>query len=177
MVWIRDFAPQQDIQKVIGPDLMPSTTLDIRLQALDWLFAATRPWLFQGQASALQFPCGDDLDWKTVSALAYFHNLEPVLYWVVSDHESIENIPGWLKERWERAYFGNFLKNEEYFHVLEVLLGRCAKEGISVIVLKGPALIGRCEAVTKAVLGEIEEFPRDGQRWKIDEGAQRREGD
>jgi len=43
----------------------------------------------------------------------------------------------------ERGADGNFLRNEEYFDILRTLLGRCEKEGISVIVLKGPALIGR----------------------------------
>ncbi len=117
--------------------------LDIRLQALDWLFAATRPWLFQGQSAAQQFPHGNDVDWKTVGDLAYFHNLEPLLYWTVSNTELSTKIPEWLKQRWEQAYFGIFLRNEEYFDILKTLLGRCEKEGISIIVLKGPALIGR----------------------------------
>jgi hypothetical protein len=117
--------------------------LDIRLQALDWLFAGTRPWLFQGRGAAQQFPHGNNLDWKTVGDLAYFHNVEPLLYWMVSNTGFSKNIPGRLKQRWEQAYFGNFLRNEEYFEVLKTLLARCEKEGISVIVLKGPALIGR----------------------------------
>lgn len=117
--------------------------LDIRLQALDWLFAATRPWLFQGQSAAQQFPHGNDVDWKAVGDLAYFHNVEPLLYWTVSNTELSTKIPEWLKQRWEQAYFGNFLRNEEYFDILKTLLGRCEKEGISIIILKGPALIGR----------------------------------
>lgn len=117
--------------------------LDIRLQALDWLFAATRSWLFQGQSAAQQFPYGNDVVWKAVGDLAYFHNVEPLLYWMVSNTEFSIKIPEWLKERWEKAYFGNFLGNEEYFDILKRLLGRCEKEGISIIVLKGPALIGR----------------------------------
>jgi len=117
--------------------------LDIRLQALDWLFAATRPWLFQGQSAAQQFPYGNDVDWKAVGDLAYFHNVEPLLYWMVSNTEFPISIPERLKQRWEQAYFGNFLRNEEYFDILKTLLGRCKKEGISIIVLKGPALIGR----------------------------------
>ena len=116
---------------------------DIRLQALDWLFAATRPWLFQGHSAAPELTCGDDVDWRTVGDLAYFHNLEPILHWVVSNIELPAQIPEWLKEKWEQAYFGNFLRNEEYFDILKTLLGRCEKEGISIIVLKGPALIGR----------------------------------
>ena len=122
---------------------MTSTTLDIRLQALDWLFAATRPWLFQGQSAAQQFPYGNDVAWKAVGDLAYFHNLEPILYWVVSNIELPAQIPEWLKEEWEQSYFGNFLRNEEYFDILKTLLGRCEEERIPIIVLKGPALIGR----------------------------------
>jgi len=118
-------------------------SLYIRLQTLDWLFAATRPWLFQGQSAAQQLPHGNDVDWKTVGDLAYFHNVEPLLYWIVSNTELSIKIPESLKEKWEKAYFGNFLRNEEYFDILKKLLNRCEKEGIPVIVLKGPALIGR----------------------------------
>jgi len=118
-------------------------SLDIRLQAVDWLFAATRPWLFQGQSAAQQLPHGNDVDWKTVSDLAYFHNVEPLLYWMVSNTELSIKIPESLKEKWEKAYFGNFLRNEEYFDILKTLLTRCEKEGIPIIILKGPALIGR----------------------------------
>lgn len=122
---------------------MPRTILDIRLQALDWLFAATEHWLFQDQSATQQFPHENDVDWKAVGDLAYFHNLEPILHWVVSNNSLSIKIPGWLKQKWEQAYFGNFLRNEEYFDILKRLLGRCEKEGISIIVLKGPALIGR----------------------------------
>lgn len=116
---------------------------NIRLQALDWLFTATRPWLFQDQSAAQPFPHENDVDWKTIGDLAYFHNVEPLLYWMVSNTELSKNIPEWLKQRWEQSYFGNFLRNEEYLDILKILLGRCEKEGISLIVLKGPALIGR----------------------------------
>ena len=117
--------------------------LDIRLQTLDWLFAATRPWLFQGQSATQQFPHGDDVDWKAIGELAYFHNVEPLLYWIVSNTEIPTKIPEWLKQKWEQAYFGNFLRNEAYFEQLKTLLSKCEKEGIPIIVLKGPALIGR----------------------------------
>ncbi|MBW1784426.1 MAG: nucleotidyltransferase family protein [Deltaproteobacteria bacterium] len=117
--------------------------LDNRRQALNWLFAATRPWLFQGRRAVLQFPHGNDVDWKAVGDLAYFHNVEPLLYWMASNTQCSVEIPEGLKQRWEQAYFGNFLRNEEYFDILKTLLGRCEKEGISIILLKGPALIGR----------------------------------
>jgi len=122
---------------------MPGPTLNIRLQALDWLFAATRPWLFEGRSGAQQFPRGNDVDWKAVKDLAYFHNVEPLLYRLVSDPGLSIKIPEWLKQKWEQAYFGNFLRNEEYFDILKILFSRCENEGISIIVLKGPALIGR----------------------------------
>ena len=83
------------------------------------------------------------MDWKAVGDLAYFHNLEPILHWVISNIEFPAQIPEWLKEKWEQAYFGNFLRNEEYLGVLKTLLTECEKEGIPVIVLKGPALIAR----------------------------------
>ena len=117
--------------------------LNIRLQALDWLFAATRHWLFQGRNAEQQFPDGDDVEWKVLSDLAYFHNMEPLLYWMVSNAGISTKIPEWLKQKWEQAYFENFLRNEEYLGILETLLTECEKEGIPIIVLKGPALIGR----------------------------------
>ena len=117
--------------------------LDIRLQALDWLFAAIRPWLFQGQSEAQPFQHGNDVVWKAVGDLAYVHNVEPLLHWMVSDTGLSIKIPELLKEKWEKAYFGNFLRNEAYFDILRNLLTRCEKEGVPVIVLKGPALIGR----------------------------------
>lgn len=83
------------------------------------------------------------MDWHAVGDLAYVHNLEPILHWVVSNIELPAQIPGWLKEKWEQAYFGNFLRNEEYFKLLKTLLTKCEEEGIPIIILKGPALIGR----------------------------------
>ena len=122
---------------------MKDTTLDTRIQTLDWLFAATGPWLFQGRRAAQPFPHGDDVDWRSVGDLAYFHNIEPLLYWVVSNTEFPTKIPEWLKQKWEQAYFGNFLRNEEYFELLKTLLTKCKKEGVPIIALKGPALVGR----------------------------------
>ena len=117
--------------------------LDIRLQALHWLFTATRTWLFQGLNSAQPFPNEDHVDWKVVGDLAYVHNVEPLLHWMISNTEITTKIPGWLKQNWERAYFGNFLRNEEYFETLKALLAECEKERLPIIVLKGPALMGR----------------------------------
>ena len=117
--------------------------LDIRLQALHWLLAATKPWLFQGLNSAQPFPNEDHVDWKVVGDLAYVHNVEPLLHWMVLNTDINANIPGWLKQNWERAYFGNFLRNEEYFETLKALLAECEKERLPIIVLKGPALMGR----------------------------------
>jgi hypothetical protein len=124
-------------------NLEPLNLCHTRLQALDWLFRATRPWLLQGQGEAEDLPQANDVDWKAVGDLAHVHNLEPLLFWTVSTHEAATDLPVWLKEKWEQAYFEAFLKNEERLHVLEVLLDKWREEGVSVIVLKGPALIGR----------------------------------
>jgi len=116
---------------------------NIRLQALKWLFNTSRHWLLRDQVPTQISPCGNDVNWDMLSEMAYFHNMEPILYWIVSNNDLLKDIPEWLKQRWEQSYFGNFLRNEEYFDILKTLLGRCEKEGISIIVLKGPALIGR----------------------------------
>ncbi len=115
----------------------------MRLQALDWLFAATGHWLFQDRDSVQPLPLEDHGGWKTVGDLAYVHNVEPLLHWMISNTDHSVKIPEWLKQKWEQAYFGNFLRNEAYFEILKTLLTECEKERISVLVLKGPALIGR----------------------------------
>ena len=117
--------------------------LQIRRRALHWLFAATGGWLFQSRNAVQQFPNEHVVDWKTVGELAYFHNVEPLLHWMVLNTEISIKVPEWLKQKWERAYFGNFLRNERYFDVLRTLLTECEKAGLSIIVLKGPSLIGR----------------------------------
>jgi hypothetical protein len=117
--------------------------LEKRLQALHWLFSATGHWLLQSRNSSQPLPHGDDVNWKAIGKLAYFHNIEPILYWMVSNTGISMEIPNWLTQKWEEAYFGNFLRNEEYLGILKILLQECEKEGIPIIVLKGPALIGR----------------------------------
>lgn len=114
-----------------------------RLQALHWLFKATRPWLFQDRNQTQPFPHEDHGDWKAVGDLAYVHNAEPLLHWTVSNCELSTEIPDRLKQKWEQAYFGNFLRNEAYFEILKTLFTECEKERVSFLVLKGPALIGR----------------------------------
>ena len=119
------------------------TPYPIRLQALDWLFDAARLWLFQGEEPSEGFPHREGVDWKAVGDLAYVHNLEPLLFWVISNRNNDADVPPWLKEKWEEAYFQTFLSNEERLHTLKTFLDQWHQEGISVIVLKGPALIGR----------------------------------
>jgi len=117
--------------------------LDKRIRALHWLFAAMGSWLFRSQNSQQQFPPVDDGEWESIGDMAWFHNIEPLLYWMLSNAEISADIPKWLKQRWEQAYFGNFLRNEEYLDILNTLLTEYQKKGIPVIVLKGPALIAR----------------------------------
>jgi Uncharacterised nucleotidyltransferase len=117
--------------------------LAIRRQAFHWLLAATAQWVFPDRNRKQQPPHGDDEAWKTIGDLAYVHNVEPLLHWMVSNTEHSVKIPERLKQRWEQAYFGNFLRNEAYFEILKALFTECEKERVSILVLKGPALIGR----------------------------------
>ena len=117
--------------------------LDRRLRALHWLFAATERWLYESRHPTPAFPYARDVDWKVIGDLAYVHNMEPLLYWVLSNTAIPIKVPEYLKEKWEQAYFGNFLRNEEYLGILKRLLHKCETKGIPIIVLKGPALIGR----------------------------------
>ena len=121
----------------------PMNPLNQRLQALHWLFAATGHWLFKDRKTMEPLPHRDDVNWKVIGDLGYFHNVEPILYRMVSNAGVSMEIPQWLIQKWEQAYFGNFLRNEEYLGILKRLLQKCETAGISIIVLKGPALIGR----------------------------------
>ncbi|MBW1784875.1 MAG: nucleotidyltransferase family protein, partial [Deltaproteobacteria bacterium] len=126
--------------------MTPSTPMDrytTRLKALDWLLEAVRPWLLQDEGTPRNFPQGTGVGWTSVNELAYFHNLEPLLFWVVSTRDAETDVPVWLKEKWEQAYFEKFIKNGEQLQILTVLLDKWNQAGVSVIVLKGPALIGR----------------------------------
>jgi hypothetical protein len=117
--------------------------LDRRFNAIDWLFAATKQWLFWEQNFAKSFPRVVESDLVTIGNLAYFHNMEPLLYWMISNARISIEIPEWLRQKWEQAYFENFLRNDKYLGILRNLLAECEKEEIPIIVLKGPALIGR----------------------------------
>ena len=118
-------------------------SLQNRCEALHWLFAAIGRWLFQDQNTGKRFPFKNSVDWKTLSELAYFHSVEPLIHWMISNTDISIKVPESLKQKWEQAYFGNFLRNELYFDVLRTLLKECEKAEIPIIVLKGPAMIGR----------------------------------
>jgi len=121
----------------------PMHSYPVRLQALNWLLGAVRPWLLQDRASLPLLPRGKGVDWKAVGDLAYVHNLEPLLFWVLSSHRGETDVPDPLRERWEQAYFGTFLQNERRLDLLEQIMDKCRTKGMKLMVLKGPALIGR----------------------------------
>ena len=114
------------------------------LQAFKWILAAIRPWFFKEAACrGHEFPLDNALDWRTISDLAYVHNVEPLLYHQISRGGLRAEIPTQLIQRWERTYFENVIRNEEHLEFLKRFLERCAEKKRHVIVLKGPALIGR----------------------------------
>lgn len=122
---------------------MGDITLSARIRAMDWLLKAVAPWLLQGEGKGRHIPIHAAGDWEAVEDLAYFHNIEPILHWLVSNKQLSTRIPANLKQRWEKAYFENFLRNERFFETLKTLLDFCESHEIPVVVLKGPALIGR----------------------------------
>jgi hypothetical protein len=124
-------------------NLDPPAPYAARLQALDWLLRAIRAWLSQATETPHDFPQVEGVQWNDVGDLAYVHNLEPLLFWTISTRDTGAEVPRWLWEKWEQAYFETFLQNEERLHILDVLMGGCKRAGVPVIVLKGPALIGR----------------------------------
>lgn len=83
------------------------------------------------------------MDWEAVRELAYVHNVEPLLFRVLSSDGDKRGIPDSLRNGWEQAYFDTFLRNEEYFRILRELLDKSRQAELPLMVLKGPALIGR----------------------------------
>ncbi len=117
--------------------------LNTRIHALKWMIDAIRPWFGpENTGAAPDFHRGLP-NWEAVSRLAYIHNLEPLLYQRTLTGDLDAFVPGHLYKIWERAYFGNVIRNEEYLKILGRFLKGCAESNLPVIVLKGPALIAR----------------------------------
>lgn len=110
------------------------------------LFLACGRWLRGvsgvGWKDDFSFPAG--IDWDVFGKMAYYHNLDALLYFLVTEKWLPGGaIPLQLIKEWEKAYFSNLILNNEIISLLQRLLEECRLKDIPVIVLKGPAAIAQ----------------------------------
>lgn len=88
-------------------------------------------------------------DWVAIERLAHAHNVEAFLFVAIAQTPSLRHtVPDALQARWERAYYANRINNAEALDMLARLSEACARDGVSWIALKGPAVMA-------AVYGDI----------------------
>jgi hypothetical protein len=128
--------------------------LEERTDVILWLFSACGQWLMQESRRRRQ--ATDDepaagsmtvpvhLDRKLLGKMAYFHNLEPILHDLIRRKTlSSAGIPRRLTESWEAAYLGTVVANADLLTVLFALSNASQKQGVPLMVLKGPTSIAR----------------------------------
>lgn len=113
---------------------------------LKLLFLACGRWLRGVSGAGLRddfsFPPG--LNWDVLGKMAYYHNLEALLYLLINKKWLPgELIPEQLFRKWEEAYYSNLILNSEIISLLARLLKECGRKNIPVIVLKGPAALAQ----------------------------------
>jgi hypothetical protein len=113
--------------------------------AYHWLLRMCRCWLLRragGQVAIATPPPLSASEWQTVETLAEAQQLEPLLHGICVTFQTEElGIPDHLSARWEHAYYSTRIRNAEAMSVLSQLTDRCTAEGLSVLVLKGPAVM------------------------------------
>jgi len=110
------------------------------------LFLACGRWLRgisgTGLRDDFEFPI--NLDWDVFGKMAYYHNLEALLYVLITKKGLPgDSIPARLITEWEKAYFSNLIRNSEIISLLRRLQDGCRPKNIPVIVLKGPASLAQ----------------------------------
>ena len=92
----------------------------------------------RGLKDDFSFP--KNINWKVFGKMAYYHNLEALLYVLITKNWLPGDcIPAHLIKEWEKAYFTNIIRNSEVLSLLRRLLDECRDEPIPVVALKGPA--------------------------------------
>jgi hypothetical protein len=116
------------------------------------MLAMCRRWLLSTAGlpippNSCATPTADD--WVTIERLAHAHNVEALLSVAIAQTPPLHHsVPDALQARWERAYYANRISNTEALDMLERLREACARDGVSWIVLKGPAAMA-------AVYGDV----------------------
>lgn len=107
-----------------------------------WIAAACRRWLVARAGWTVDPGPLVELvsdDWAAVEQLGHQHGVEPLLFAVFArDCEDID-VPDCVRTRWEKAYYGNRIRNEEALALFARLDERCHEAGAEILALKGPA--------------------------------------
>jgi hypothetical protein len=100
-----------------------------------------RLWLGTETSGALTH---GSLDLGSLGRLAFVHNLEPLLHHLRAEQRlPRDDVPAVLGERWEKAYFENFVFNTRALELLGEITDACSARGIPVATIKGPVVISR----------------------------------
>lgn len=113
---------------------------------LELLFLACGRWLrgVSGEDLKDDFSLPAELNWDLLGKMAYYHNLEALLYLLVKKKWFPgELIPEQLFREWEGAYYSNLILNSEIVSLMARLLEECRRKDILIIVLKGPTAIAQ----------------------------------
>ena len=105
-----------------------------------YLLDASKVWL---QRPPSADPGGeDDSSWDEIRELAYVHGLEPLLHLLPADRR-LPAPPDELAERFQQAYFENYVFNRRALELLDVLAAAAHRRGIPLVAIKGPAALAR----------------------------------
>jgi hypothetical protein len=113
----------------------------VRRPAFAALLDACRLWLSRPSTGALVDP---RLDWEKFGRLAFIHNLEPLLHHLRAEQKlKVNGIPASLEERWEKAYFDNFVFNTRALEIVQPLADACERQQLPIAFFKGPVIAAR----------------------------------
>lgn len=88
--------------------------------------------------AARKFIACVDLDWHFLRRVAQTEGVAPLLYDIVRGQKLV---PPPVEEDWRRFYYTTALRNIRLLHELEDVVRHLAAEGVTVIALKGAALV------------------------------------
>ncbi|MFC2169858.1 nucleotidyltransferase family protein [Acidobacteriota bacterium] len=105
---------------------------------LQWLFLLCRNWLVPEKESKERLAPPSDLDWDILGRMAYYHQLEPILFNLATKELLPKsNIPEKVFKEWEKAYYSNIMQNSELLDLTSRFIDKSSEMGISMLVLKG----------------------------------------
>ena len=111
-----------------------------RGELLEWLLACCRAWLAPGPETSDRW----SPEWPARAAFAWHHDLEPLLHHLASvERALLHEAPSAVRERWEAAYYRNYVFNTELVELTADLAARAREAGTELLVFKGPVTAAR----------------------------------